>query len=356
MPAKITYENFKQLAKEKFGNNIDLTLIDKDNFNYSDKQPIKCLIHNEIIYRYPKLLLKNKSICNKCNSEILSNVKFIKRKYKGKYSILTFADYKNIITDKFPNIKLIDTFNDTDRIYRNTLLKFYCENHGEYKNKAYVVNDNKWCGCEQCRREYNSNELIKQGEIRRSTFIEDAINMHGKQYDYSNVNINGKLSKVDIVCSKHGIFKMYPSIHLRGEGCPMCNQDKLNCERRLGELLKMHFPNINIVQQYHGILGRQSLDYFMPDYKIGIEYQGSQHFENNEYLNDYRHNLEKTQNLDYKKYNKCKENNIKIFYFTFSKEFANIQYIDKLYFNIFELCNDINEYINNIGKSSVEQQ
>lgn len=31
-------------------------------------------------------------------------------------------------------------------------------------------------------------------------------------------------------------------------------------------------------------LGRQSLDFYFPKYKIGIEYQGKQHFASVEYL------------------------------------------------------------------------
>lgn len=52
MPKKVSFEEFEQRLKNKFGDKfkyIDLSLIDKENFNYLDKYPIKCLIHNKIV-------------------------------------------------------------------------------------------------------------------------------------------------------------------------------------------------------------------------------------------------------------------------------------------------------------------
>ena len=43
MPRKITYTEFEDRLTEKFGNDIDLSYIDKENFNYSDKQTYRCV-------------------------------------------------------------------------------------------------------------------------------------------------------------------------------------------------------------------------------------------------------------------------------------------------------------------------
>lgn len=43
MPKKVSFEEFEQRLKNKFGDKfkyIDLSLIDKENFNYLDKYPI----------------------------------------------------------------------------------------------------------------------------------------------------------------------------------------------------------------------------------------------------------------------------------------------------------------------------
>ena len=177
---------------------------------------------------------------------------------------------------------------------------------------------------------------IQYGVERRQTFINDAIKVHGNQYDYSKVDISGKLKKVEIICNEHGSFFMMPSLHLRGEGCKLCNKTSLlNCERRLYQILIDNFPNEEIIKQFHDFLGRQSLDFYFPKYKIGIEYQGKQHFASVEYLQlDNRHSLKHQQELDEQKFNKCKEHNVKLLYFTFDKQYENIDYYSKIYVNI----------------------
>ena len=74
MPKKISFEEFEQRLKNKFGDKfkyIDLSLIDKENFNYLDKYPIKCLIHNKIVYKEPKIFLRSTTlnICSECQRE-----------------------------------------------------------------------------------------------------------------------------------------------------------------------------------------------------------------------------------------------------------------------------------------------
>ena len=102
-------------------------------------------------------------------------------------------------------------------------------------------------------------------------------------------------------------------------------------------------------QQWNKVLKRQKLDYYIDKYKLGIEYHGPQHFLNVEWFNDYRHNLQHRQELDRTKYNICKENNIKILYFTFNQEFKDIEYIDKVYTNLGDLYDAIKERAKEFG-------
>ena len=68
------------------------------------------------------------------------------------------------------------------------------------------------------------------GKTTRKTteqFIEEAKKVHGKKYDYSKVNYINQLTKVCIICPKHGEFWQSPKQHLRGQGCQKCGIDKL---------------------------------------------------------------------------------------------------------------------------------
>lgn len=57
-------------------------------------------------------------------------------------------------------------------------------------------------------------------------FMLEAIICHGDKYDYSSTKYIDIKTKVDIICSKHGIFSQWPSNHLAGHGCPTCYQVK----------------------------------------------------------------------------------------------------------------------------------
>jgi Zn finger protein HypA/HybF involved in hydrogenase expression len=60
--------------------------------------------------------------------------------------------------------------------------------------------------------------------LNQVSFLERAKKKHNDVYDYSITRIKSKKDKVEIVCKKHGIFKQLPFGHLRGSGCPICAQ------------------------------------------------------------------------------------------------------------------------------------
>ena len=75
------------------------------------------------------------------------------------------------------------------------------------------------------------------------------------------------------------------------------------------------FPSITIECQKHfDWLGRQSLDFYLPEYNIAIEYQGIQHFKKN---NLFKEDFIKQYERDIRKLKLCNDNNIKLIYFTF---------------------------------------
>jgi hypothetical protein len=58
----------------------------------------------------------------------------------------------------------------------------------------------------------------------RKDFIEKAIENHQDKYDYSNIIYISSITKVKIICKKHGEFEQTPSQHLSGAGCNKCAQ------------------------------------------------------------------------------------------------------------------------------------
>lgn len=48
--------------------------------------------------------------------------------------------------------------------------------------------------------------------------------VHGKKYDYSQVDFISSKLKVKIGCKDHGIFEQRPDHHLEGKGCSKCGK------------------------------------------------------------------------------------------------------------------------------------
>lgn len=70
--------------------------------------------------------------------------------------------------------------------------------------------------------------IKKQEEV-----IKDFIKRHGDQYDYSLVSYVSSITKVNIICKKHGIFQITPNSHRNGAGCYKCGREKVEDSRRL---------------------------------------------------------------------------------------------------------------------------
>lgn len=78
--------------------------------------------------------------------------------------------------------------------------------------------------------------------------------------------------------------------------------------------LKQHFPTYNVISQYRPKwLGRQSLDIFIEDLNVAIEYQGDQHTRPVEFFGGEAAYLI-TKQRDQKKLNLCKRNGCRLVY------------------------------------------
>lgn len=93
-----------------------------------------------------------------------------------------------------------------------------CPIHGEFLQQARCHTNGKE-GCLKCQHTKHSIFMIKSND----KFIEDAKKKHGNRYNYSLVNYINSASKIEVICKYHGVFKPVASDHLRGAGCPTCN-------------------------------------------------------------------------------------------------------------------------------------
>ncbi len=156
-----------------------------------------------------------------------------------------------------------------------------CRNHGIF----YQINSEHLRGanCRHCakitkdRKLKNGKKLLKG----RDKFIIDAKSIHGERYGYEKVEYIKSTIKVIIICSQHGEFKTTPDSHLNMKsGCP-------SCKSSYGErMIELYLKEMNIIyiKEYSikNLIGennrRLRFDFYLPTYKIAIEYDGEQHF------------------------------------------------------------------------------
>lgn len=270
--------------------NINYNL-EKTIFNGSNtKVCVICPKHGEYLIRIDSL--KRGCRCKKCSSRRYSRTgKEIKELsniiHKNKYS--------------YPNL-------DDDEKYTNDeKIKIICHKHGMFEQDVYSHLRGK--GCWHCGHEKNRESNKRTYE----SFVENAQKKHNNFYLYVKDSFVNMQEKMKIICPKHGEFFQQPSQHLFGSGCPICASSKL--EKDI--LTSLEKNNIRYIREATSstlpFLKRYRLDFYLPDYNVGIECQGLQHFKRVDFFEKKDGERMKRDNI---KHELCKKNGIKIFYFS----------------------------------------
>lgn len=126
----------------------------------------------------------------------------------------------------------------------------------------------KGFGCPFCSN--NNKSTTKE-------FIEKASKVHGEKYDYSLVNYVNAHTKVNIICPVHGVFQQIPSSHwYLQQGCPICALSKQTSrgEKEVCAYIKSIYSG-EVLENDKTQIGRMELDIFLPELRIGIEYNGT---------------------------------------------------------------------------------
>ena len=195
-------------------------------------------------------------------------------------------------------------YSKTQYVGRQEKICIICPKHGEFwQNPHFHLQGGN---CPKC-----------VGGVRLTTeqFIEKAKLVHGDKYDYSKVEYKNTATKVCIICREHGEFWQTPNNHLFGAGCPTCPQSNLEGEIRQF-LIK---NNIKFEQEktfsWLVFNRKMFLDFFLPEYGVGIECQGGQHFSPSELFGGISF-YNKTIERDKAKKQLCEEHGINILYYS----------------------------------------
>lgn len=208
-----------------------------------------------------------------------------------------------------------------------------CPIHGDFE-QSFDAHIHQKSGCPKCA-------IAKRNE-KNTKFTYDILcqndNKYNFNFDYRKFVYNGYDAVSTVICPLHGEFQQSWHRLKYGHGCPICGNKKNYSELRLKSILEKKFINVEYQKRFYW-LGRQSLDFYLPDYNIAIEYQGRQHFCD---LTVFNHS-EILKN-DLSKMEKCEEHNMQIYYITFEEKYIPIDFnYYKLYINIDELITKIKD-------------
>ena len=196
-------------------------------------------------------------------------------------------------------------YSKVEYINYQTKVCIICPIHGEFwMTPNNHLNSTRPHKCPKCQHKSDVSSMEEFLSVSRAT--------HNNKYDYSKVKYINNHTKVCIICPTHGEFWQMPSKHLCGQGCPKCVSSSL--ENQLIVLFDNEKINYQHQQRFEW-LGRQSLDFYLPDYNIAIECQGLQHFELVEYFGGEKA-FQNTLKRDERKKELCVKHGVKLLYFT----------------------------------------
>lgn len=301
MNKRLTTDEFIKKAKKIHGEKYDYSKV-----NYIDssiKVCIICPVHGEFLQlptNHYKYGCRKCGIVKRSENRTLNEAEFLKR-CKNK-----FGDKYDFSLTKYSKMK--------------NKVKVICSKHGEFEQYALALY--RGVGCPKCANKSITNE----------EFIEKARKIHGDKYDYSEVKYDKSHKNVCIICPEHGEFWQTPNNHLNGKGCPICNESHLENEVRLA----LCDSGIEYEQWKHfSWLGKQTLDFYIKNYNIGIECQGGQHFIDEKFMGG----IETIKNRDKNKNKVCNENGLILVYY-FKEKFNKYYKFNNRFFN------NVNDLVN----------
>lgn len=245
-----------------------------------------------------------KNICDNCNPVLRKDTMEIKHKID--YLIKTLTDIEvvgefiNITTDmKFLCKKCNVNFNRKPQVFLKTQKCPYCDSRA--KSKPH------------------------------SLFLKDLSEKYGNEYtcleEYKNAS-----TKIKIKHNCGFIWEISPHNLLCGKGCPKCNRFSSKGETKIAKFLEKN--GILYLREYRFLeLNNLRFDFYLPEQKMVIEFQGEQHYKPIDYFGGVAHFIIQQQHDECKR-DFCKNHNINLLEIRFD-EINNIEQI---------LTNKLNDY------------
>ncbi len=249
MSKKLTIEEF--IKKAESVHNFKYDYSKSIYVNNRIKIEIICPKHGSF-WQNPNSHMRG-SGCKKCSNNYRSK--------KRRTPLQRFIERANQIHNNKYDYSLVKYVNNSTKV------KIICPIHGVFEQRPN--NHLQGRNCLRCGYEINSQNFRKT----LKQFIFDARLVHGDKYNYLMVEYVNDGTKVKIICPKHGEFYQTPTHHLGGQGCAKCSHHVSKGEKEVYNWLKSF--NLNVETSNRTILKPKEIDIYLPDFKLGIEYNGT---------------------------------------------------------------------------------
>ena len=325
---KITQDDANILIKNKCEKNNYILIEPFLHKNNQSKIHLRCNKDSHEWFMSYRNFINLDRGCPKCG-EIKSHLK----QRKSKVDVIINIENRC----KESNYTLIEPFDYTGN---TTPIKLRCNIDGHVWNVDYksFIRGN---GCPKCSKrakpsQEDANNIIKNICIKKNYIL-------NKEFTYNTAS----KTYLDLHCNIHNYDweTSYVSFVNQNSGCPLCGQKFNLLEQRIKEILIQN--KFNFIHNYKNKdwFGKQSIDFYFPEYKIGVEHQGEQHFIPSKFFGGRKAYIENVKR-DKNKYELCKKHGIKLFYLSLiKKDIIPDKYFDKIYTNVNTLIIDINKFI-----------
>lgn len=292
MSRRLTLEEFIARSKELHGD-----IYDYSKTVYVDMLTpvtITCTKHFYTFQQAPVSHCKGKTSCPEC----IADMKRTKFQHTLEQAV------SNLPKD------VQEKYDFTDTVYNgyHNKARIRCKKHNLYFS---VI----WCtlyvnsGCPECSKE-KARSLYSYTTVE---FVENARHIYGDVYDYSRVDYVNSKEKVKIGCKRHGYFEKAPIKHLSGQGCPRCKSSRGESAIAtvLDNLGVSYLREWSTPECKDEIALRFDFMIHRGNTFLLVEYDGKQHFIQNEQWGKDRHSkLENIKRRDGIKNKYCEERNI----------------------------------------------
>lgn len=270
--AKVSRESFIEKAMEVHDDRYDYSRVAFEKMHTPVK--IICSDHGEF-HQKPILHVKGQG-CPQCApNRKLTTSSFIEKA-------------KTIHGDRYGYDSLV-------YINQKHPVRITCPDHGPFEQNP---NDHLLgSGCSKCSYEKRAVGRL----LSLESFIAQAQVVHENRYDYTKAVYRGMDRKLDIICSKHGVFRQTPGNHLSDHGCPRCGKSISQPEIDLKEFLES--LGASVIHRDRSILKGKELDLYLPDHRLALEYCG---------LRWHSEEFGRTKNAHLNKHLSCEQEGIRL--------------------------------------------